>query len=188
MDKACNVSAPSRGTLSWSSFSFMIVIKQNCWAGAHNFAWAPTVSLHTSLLEWYFVYLSWYPRAQLTFHEPSPRKPRLLHIRVVRMQLIQSGRPDFTSSILVSTCPLPPMSVSISGDQLWLFPLTHPKTVLLSLDAERSNTSCSTTSHLHNISQQFLEIFGIGLTPFSFSHLGFTFCFVLFWDKLLIFF
>lgn len=47
----------------------------------------------------------------------------------------------------------------------------YPKTVLLSPDAERSNILLH-WSHLHNISQQLLEIFDRGLTPFSFSHLG----------------
>lgn len=86
MDRDCSVSTPSRGILSWSSFSFVMVIKQNCWTDAQNFAWALMMSLHTSLPEWCFVYLSRCPHVQLTY-EPSPRKPRLLHMHVVRMNL-----------------------------------------------------------------------------------------------------
>lgn len=44
MDKACSMGAPTRGITSLTSFSSMIVTKQNCGTGAQIFAWASLVS------------------------------------------------------------------------------------------------------------------------------------------------
>lgn len=91
-------------------------------------------------------------------------KPRLLPMGVVK-------RNSWAFHVLNSgiNFPLLPTSAGISGVLLGLFSPSLPKTVL-PLDAERS-----IEPPLYNTSPKILDIFGIGLTPSSFSCLGYRF-------------